>query len=186
MVSYSFQNFCFNIGEKYICFYSKWCYESFSVGPEVLSSFFQRRLVIMDLCRSIPIHLSWHPWQQKRYIFEKLNRGNQESFFFNAKQAGPFEVQIPTAGLIRISHYQAEWTNPGNEQLLCKGIIFLLYLRFCKGSNNLLKFSQDSKNLEVTISSQFVHIFGSSGSAISQMYTGQPYLGQSLNSEKFS
>lgn len=46
--------------------------------------------------------------------------------FLGAKQAGLFEVQIPTAGLIRTSHYQAEWTIPRNEQLLCKGIIFLI------------------------------------------------------------
>lgn len=46
--------------------------------------------------------------------------------FLDAKQAGLFEVQIPTAGLIRIGHYQAEWTKPGNEQLFCEGILFLL------------------------------------------------------------
>lgn len=34
------------------------------------------------------------------------------------------------------------------------------HLRFCKRSNNMLKFSQDSITLELTISSPFVHFLG--------------------------
>lgn len=83
--------------------------------------------------------------------------------FLDAKQAGLCEVQIPTPGLIRTSHYQAERTNPGNEQFLCKTVLCLLLFEFCKRSNTLLKFSQDSINLELAISSQFTHFLGRLG-----------------------
>lgn len=149
-VNFSFQNFYFNIREKYICFYPKWCYESFSVGPEVLGWFFQKWLVIMDLCRST--HTSFLvSMATKWYIFEKLNGGNQGRFSW-CKASWSIWGSNPTAGLIRTSHYQ--------EMNNCSVRISYsyFYLRFCKRSNNLLKFSQDSINLELIISSWFVFL----------------------------
>lgn len=39
----------------------------------------------------------------------------------------------------------------------------VFFLRFCKRTNSLLKFSQDSINLGLTISSQCVHVLGQRG-----------------------
>lgn len=100
--------------------------------------------------------------------------------FLGTKQACPFEVQISTTGFLRTSHYQAEWTNSGNMILLRVSYSYF-YMRFCKRRNNLLKFSQDSINLEPTISSPFLHFLGQLVQQwVPQMETAQPHLDQSL------
>lgn len=121
---------------------------------------FQKWLVIMDLCRS-PHTSSLVSMEQRWYVFERLNGSNQS--FLGAKKRGPFEVQIPTRCVLRTSHYQHEWTNPGTDKYSVRVSYAYFYLRFCKRSNNLLKFSQESVNLELTISSQFVHFLGQLG-----------------------
>lgn len=125
IVSFNFHNFYSSAGERYICFYSKWRYESFSVGSEVLGLFFLEVISDYGFAQIHPyIFSSIHGNKSDtslRSLIGAVKRG-----FLGTKQACPFEVQISTTGFIRTSHYQAEWTNSGNKQLLCKGIIFLL------------------------------------------------------------
>lgn len=150
--SFSFQNFYFNVRERYISFYLKWCYESFSVGPEVISGY-----------GFAQIH---HP-----YIFSGIH-GNENDIslrsLIGAIKRGslvarkPIHLRFRSPPQISLGPVIIRLNGPTQEKSNCSVRVShtYFYLRFCKRNNNLLEFSQDSISLELPISSQSVHFLG--------------------------